>query len=40
MIYVYAITDAIEIDDGLSGLHDGQYETLEHEGIGGVFSTS
>ena len=39
MIYVYAITDAAEIDDGLTGLHDAPTETLECEGIGGVFSS-
>jgi hypothetical protein len=38
VIYVYAITDAVEIDDGLTGLHDAPTEALEHEGIAGVFS--
>jgi hypothetical protein len=38
VIYVYAITDAVEIDDGLTGLHDAPTEVLEHEGIAGVFS--
>ena len=38
MIYVYAITDAVEINEGLTGLHDARTEALEHEGIAGVFS--
>lgn len=38
MIYVYAITDAVEIDKGLTGLHDARTEALEHEGMAGVFS--
>lgn len=39
MIYVYAITDAVEIGDGLAGLHDAPTEAIEHEGIAGVFSS-
>ena len=39
MIYVYAITDDIELHDGPSGLHGGQVQAIGHEGIAGVFST-
>jgi Gas vesicle synthesis protein GvpL/GvpF len=38
VIYVYAITDAVEIDEGLTGLHDAPTEALEREGIAGIFS--
>ena len=39
MIYVYAITDAIELHDEPSGVHDGPLQAIEHEGIAGVFSS-
>jgi hypothetical protein len=39
VIYVYAITDAIELHDGPSGLHDAPLEAIEHGGVCGVFST-
>lgn len=38
MIYVYAITDAIELHDAPSGLHGEQVQAIDHEGIAGVFS--
>ena len=39
MIYVYAITDAIEIEHVPTGLHNATAEAVEHEGVAGVFST-
>jgi Gas vesicle synthesis protein GvpL/GvpF len=39
VIYVYAITDAIKLHDGPSGLRGGRVQAIEHVGIAGVFST-
>jgi hypothetical protein len=39
VIYVYAITDAVEIERVPTGLHNATSEAVEHKGIAGVFST-
>lgn len=39
MIYVYAITDPLELKEGPQGLQGAALELLEHDGIAGVFST-
>ncbi len=38
MIYVYAITDPLDLDVGASGLQDAPLELVEQSGIAGVFS--
>jgi gas vesicle protein GvpL/GvpF len=38
MVYVYAITDPIELDGRQRGLDDAPLEATEHDGIAGVFS--
>jgi Gas vesicle synthesis protein GvpL/GvpF len=39
MIYVYAITDPLDLEVGASGLEDAPLELVEQGGIAGVFST-
>jgi hypothetical protein len=39
MIYVYAITDPVRIDDGASGLEDAPLEAIEGGGVSAVYST-
>lgn len=39
MIYVYAITDPLDLHEAPSGIQDGPLELAEHGGIAGVFST-